>query len=1278
MRKILLATLRVSFISICLLSSVAAFSQEDYKSKALELIKLNAAKEGLSDDDIQNLVVADAYYNTLSGTVMAYVQQTYRGIGVYNGIQVFAFKGNALVSKTGERIRKMANKVTVADAAPVLSASDALRAAATHINKRISQMIVPIDVQDGGRKMIYSTMDIANENISVQLLWVPADSGKVKLGWQVQIAPKGVSDYWLIRVDAQNSKILGKDNFTVSCKYDKPAHETQDYCVEIKNYNAAAKVPHVQTIKSTNTISSATYRVSPYPAESPQHPGGALALKTNPWLLASAGNNATSLNWHSDGTTEYASTRGNNVHAQEDRDNNNNTLGLSAQSSTVIPNLTFDFPYNPVQTQTYVSQSEALTNLFYWNNIMHDISYQYGFDEVAGNFQANNQGRGGVGNDYVIADGQDAGGTNNANFATPVDGGKPRMQMYLWSSVPTSAMYVNTPETLSGYKYAVESNFTSTNTAPNNKLAKVGPVIGDIVLYNDDNTGLNHLACSTPFNFGQIGGKIALIDRGTCNFIDKVKNAQNAGAIAVIVVNNIAGAPSTMGATFDATVTIPALMISIDDGNAVKTALANNQVVNITLTSPDGDMDNGIIAHEFTHGISNRLTGGPSNASCLQNAEQMGEGWSDYMALMVTTNWAFSTINGGGISRGIGTYVIGQPTTGGGIRNYPYTTNMTVNPWTYAMLATNTGGEIHNIGEIWCTTLWDMTWNIIQQDNIINTNFYNASAAGGNSAALKLVMMGMKLQPCSPGFIDGRNAILKADTLLFNGKYSCSIWNAFARRGMGAYASQGSSASYTDQVADYSLPAGATLVKRVNKAVAAMNEELTYSLKVTAQCSPIDFYKVIDTLPANVTYVTGSGGVYDAGSRTVTFSNISLASSQSVTYTFRAKVNTGTFSATVQHINELVTGTSIPSTWASTSTTSTQWAVSSSQSFSSPNSFYSQELATPSEQVLTTTGSYNLTNVTTFSFYQYYNTESGYDGGVVEISTDNGGSWTDLGPYMKLNGYNTVIASDAATSIINRAAFSGSSTGFVQTIIDLSAFAGKTAKFRFKFASDNGGNVAGWYVDNINIKSEAGVYNKAKLYDDFSNYLSTSDTTTIILNAVPVQWGTFTAEKQGNSSLLKWTTVQEQNSLKFVVERSIDGSNFLEIGTVQAAGNSNASRSYSLTDVLPVAGINYYRIKQVDLDGRSIYTDVKTVTFNPFKGNITVTPNPAKDRIVITVPGNSKALQVTIVNAIGQKVQSANINGQYNQLQLNNLAPGLYYIKISGEEGEQTKKLLVQ
>ncbi len=93
----------------------------------------------------------------------------------------------------------------------------------------------------------------------------------------------------------------------------------------------------------------------------------------------------------------------------------------------------------------------------------------------------------------------------------------------------------------------------------------------------------------------------------------------------------------------------------------------------------DGDLDNGIIIHEYGHGISNRLTGGPANVDCLDNQEQGGEGWSDFYALAFTQ--ASGTEVAGG--RGIGTYALDEPTTGPGIRTQKYSTNMTINDHTY-------------------------------------------------------------------------------------------------------------------------------------------------------------------------------------------------------------------------------------------------------------------------------------------------------------------------------------------------------------------------------------------------------------------------------------------------------------------------------------------------------------------------------------------------------------------------------------------------------------------
>jgi hypothetical protein len=141
----------------------------------------------------------------------------------------------------------------------------------------------------------------------------------------------------------------------------------------------------------------------------------------------------TSAGWMGTSTV----TTGNNVEAYLDTDANNapdpnNGSGLSNGHASAA-NQDFTFPFSTA-VDPRTQQAAVVTNLFYYNNIMHDFSYRLGFTESARNFQTNNFGRGGTGNDSVRAEAQDGSGTNNANFATPPDGSRPRMQQYLFTA----------------------------------------------------------------------------------------------------------------------------------------------------------------------------------------------------------------------------------------------------------------------------------------------------------------------------------------------------------------------------------------------------------------------------------------------------------------------------------------------------------------------------------------------------------------------------------------------------------------------------------------------------------------------------------------------------------------------------------------------------------------------------------------------------------------------------------------------------------------------------
>ena len=792
--------------------TIVKAQQLDSKT-AGNLVRQHAAAIGLPAADLQNFRVSDAYLDKTSGITIVYVQQTYKGIDVFNAIQAVAFKNGKLVSASGSRINQAPDMVNVKEGKTSVTSDNAVRSAAGHLGLMISAPVSAQKAMNTFKETEYGDLGISSMNVKSKLIWLPDEkTNRINLAWQVAIQPKGVADLWYVHVDALKNQVINKINLNVVCDWKNSKHPyTPDY-------DLAAKKPFTDDGGNTDAlVSGSKYKVVPFPAESPLHPGGTPAVRSKPWNLAGAGNNATTLQWHDNGTTTFDSTRGNNVLAQEDR-NGNDGFGKGAVSTTALPNLTFNSKANFTKAPTIAAnQRFAITNLFYWNNIMHDISYQYGFNEVSGNFQANNLSRGGSGNDYVFADAQDGSGTNNANFATPADGSNPRMQMFLFNAVPQFT--VNQPLSFAGLKDATESGFSTAN-----KLANVGAKTGNVVLYNDDASGTTHEACGAAFNAGALAGKIVLLDRGTCSFTIKVKNAQNAGAIAVIVADNIPGEfPFIMGGT-DNTITIPAILVRFETGDSIKQLLAASTTVNVTMkqgVALDGDIDNGVISHEYTHGISNRLTGGPSNVTCLTNNEPhgMGEGWSDYMALMVTTDWSTATVNDGPKSRPIGTYVLGQTPQGPGIRFYPYSTNFSINPWTYDSMALSSRSsnnfllyDPHVVGEVWSNMLWEMTWEIIKSGGI-NTNIYSSSSSAGNTVALQLVIQGMKLQPCNPGFVDGRNAILKADSLLYGASHSTAIWKAFARRGLGKNANQGSTNNIKDGTADYSVPTFAPVVR---------------------------------------------------------------------------------------------------------------------------------------------------------------------------------------------------------------------------------------------------------------------------------------------------------------------------------------------------------------------------------------------------------------------------------------------------------------------------------
>ncbi|RTQ49600.1 T9SS type A sorting domain-containing protein [Hymenobacter gummosus] len=750
-------------------------------TRGLEYLNARRVKLGLTEADLRNPAVASEYTDADAGVTHLYLRQRVQGVEVYGAVIEVHFDRNGRVVQSHNTFVPDAASKSNAPT-PGLSPEQAVAAAARAMRMPAPQGLTRVEQGTATEGLTFSEAGISLEKIPVKLMYVRLPTGRLALAWSVTLYPLDAEHYWDARIDASTGQLLESSDFVVreeasfAALARRRAQQTAPMPAAAQRTTPVAAQPTVAG--RTNVPNS--YNVWTLPAESPNH--------GNRQVTANVANTTASpFGWHdTDGVAgaEFTITRGNNVHAYEDR-RNRNTPGYNPDGGA---QLSFDFPY--VTTNSANSNEDAaITNLFYMNNVMHDVMERHGFTEAARNFQFRNYSGQGRGSDYVRAEAQDGRGLNNANFASPAEGGQPRMQMFLWETNNQSLTFSLSNGTTLG-------PFTFAPAAFGRRLATVSPVTAQVVYAGP--------GCGTALpNPAAVNGKIALIKRGGCNFTEKVKNAQTAGAKLVIVMDSIVGATqlvSMSGSAPDSNgVRIPAIFISKADGEQLRLALAAGTTTgSASLLDRDGDLDNGIIAHEYGHGVSNRLTG--TGSSCLGNAEQMGEGWSDFFALWMTTKPG----DLGTTPRGIGTYAISELPTGQGIRTMRYSTNFSVNNLTYANVGTAPYTGAHDIGEIWCSALWDLNWALIDQYGY-NPDIY--SATGGNNIALKLVLEGCKYQGCEPGFISGRDGILKADSVLNNAANSALIWRVFARRGMGASASQGSSQSISDQTAAYNLPA---------------------------------------------------------------------------------------------------------------------------------------------------------------------------------------------------------------------------------------------------------------------------------------------------------------------------------------------------------------------------------------------------------------------------------------------------------------------------------------
>jgi hypothetical protein len=721
-------------------------SDESPLVQARSLLTDRASDLNLLPDDIADFEITDDYRSRHTGVRHLWLRQRIDGLPVALGLINMNLAEDGRVWSIHSRFADRAHARKTARQ-PTLSARAAVAAYADRRRLPFDESI-RISARQSDEAMRFHGGRMSDSDIPVHLSWIE-HQGELRLAWEMVVDERGRSDWYQAWIDAHSGDVLNAVNWT------------QDVA----------------------------YRVFAAPLE---HPGqGGDTLETDP-----ADPTASPNGWHRVGTTAYTDTRGNNVFAQEDSDANN-TGGRRPDGGQ---ERIFDFPIDLDRQQPADYEDFAITNLFYWNNYLHDVLWHHGFDEAAGNFQQVNFSGEGQGGDAVRADAQDGSGTNNANFGTPPDGFAPRMQMFVWTDAPPAQLRIEQPAVIAGDYRAQGTNWGEPLNDPG--------LQGTLELVNDGSESAD-LGCDALTGF--TAGRIAMVRRGSCEFGTKALNAQNAGAIALVVVNNVGGNGTiAMGAGVDGpSVTIPVAMVGNEHGDLVIARLQEG--VSATLLQEaaerldrDSDLDALVIAHEYGHGLSNRLTGGPSQAACLSGLQQGGEGWSDFLGLWMTAKASDSSDQ----PRGIGSWLIFQENTpGAGIRPAPYIRDMSINPLTYGAIRTAglAGGVSvpHGVGTVLNSAMWDMYWNLVDKYGFDEDRH---TGSGGNNLALQLVVDGLKLQPCLPSFIDFRDAVLLADTIANDSANQCEIWDAFARRGMGIEASDAGGADARDVLQDFKQP----------------------------------------------------------------------------------------------------------------------------------------------------------------------------------------------------------------------------------------------------------------------------------------------------------------------------------------------------------------------------------------------------------------------------------------------------------------------------------------
>ncbi|NTX35063.1 hypothetical protein HUA78_11475 [Myxococcus sp. CA033] len=500
--------------------------------------------------------------------------------------------------------------------------------------------------------------------------------------------------------------------------------------------------------------------------------------RNDPWLAPSA-----------------TRTEGNNVEAYADLVDPYGEYGpgdlYAVLSEAGVFSHGYDHRHGPSITDE--QQMAGITHAFYVTNFLHDWFYDSGFDEAAGNAQHDNFGRGGLEEDSMVVGTQVFWARNNAMMDTPADGARPLMTLLIYDNRSARDLYVQTsggtkgPFMLGFADYGPQVFDVSANA-----VLAVDGVAGGTV--ND--------ACEPLTNAAEVQGKVAVVDGGRrCDSLIKAMHAQQAGAIAVLsaprnLVRNAMGFPGR-----SSVVTIPVASVTTETGALVRAALEEGDTtLRLVRGGParDGALDSGLLAHEWMHYMSNRLVGDGVGLFNGQGAS-MGEGWSDFAALLLKARAedaqlpANAHFSGVYVPNGYIRAAEANQAYYWGVRRYPYTTDLGRNPLTFRFIQDGVSlpegipfngepaqwpnAEFHNSGEVWAVMLWECYVALLRDTERL-------SFAEAQSRMKDYLVASLKLTPVDPTFLEARDALLAA-ALARDSRDFELFSQAFARRGAG-------------------------------------------------------------------------------------------------------------------------------------------------------------------------------------------------------------------------------------------------------------------------------------------------------------------------------------------------------------------------------------------------------------------------------------------------------------------------------------------------------------